>query len=1053
MPTSNQQTLVELGASERPPMLEKGSYIPWASRFMRFLDNKQEEGERMRHSIEVRLYERKMIQNPDKVDDPTAKIIEPISKMTESNKQQKYSNIKVINYLLQGILNDIYNSVDACTTAKQMWELIKRLMHGSEKLNNKDPRGFQYEPHVIASRAISKMTESIEGESLSSVYKRLTTLVNVMERNKIRPLQISINTKFLNSLQSEWSKYVTMTRRNANIKSIEFDHFFDSLSQYEPHVIASKAKKAARNHDPLALFPHSNVHSSHSHIQEDAQEDKPTIAMMLLARAITQCYSTPTNNCLRTSSNTRNQAVIQDGRVDIQSKNVDYANNGNRNARRSNKNQIATAGNRMSNVQCYNYNARGHYARDCPQPKVHEAKYFREHMLLEMKDEAGGNLNEEENNFMLDNHYGDDSLEELNAAVIMMERIQPQDNNDDAEPKHDAKTISEVNASQIHLKSRMHFESVHEHTNHAKLKTVINTSDDDQIDSGIIFDDPYMDNNGGTYKHDSNSHDQSVALEYLIYIELETCKECVRTLKKQPVKSINYEEEYEELEREIRVDKDKIDNLIKAKDTIQDEFFQLEIETDKIRHETELSKKAFKEHKKSYLDELVYLGENLSSHDRIVYKMGQSIQTIHTLGKKPNKVYDPFLKVRLGYQNPERLKKVIKAQPKMYDGERLQSTELIIDSPDSEETLEDVEKSRLKMKDKMIQLNYEKLNALYETFVPQQEIPIEQTYLSTPSTSNVPSELSKEMSNLHVKKMPSESKLLKSLDCVLLYVEKQKNEMLMLEKEKASNDSKDIQATMEQRIKIYENNFKRAEAQYVHLNLKMQHQKEKIACYVSWKSRMTKLSDKNVLLKTQVEPIVQGRENIKLEFQKLFNSIKTTRVQHQQEGNELIEHVNQKTYAYADVRAKNQDLLITISELKVKFAEQEKNVNTKFDKSAALEKLVCVMPLNKNKDLKATTVSKVQIKTDKSKPVTSRSTSDNEQSQKKNANVIARGMYRITKTETKMLVDKTNKFSCTSIEVACSNSVSRPESKDTNLKKRVLLYTKSKRTSKDVKKS
>nr|GEX62158.1 integrase, catalytic region, zinc finger, CCHC-type, peptidase aspartic, catalytic [Tanacetum cinerariifolium] len=64
-------------------------------------------------------------------------------------------------------------------------------------------------------------------------------------------------------------------------------------------------------------------------------------------------------------------------------------------------------------------------------------------MLLAMKDEARGNLNEEENDFMLDNHYGDDSLEELNAAVIMMVCIQPAENNDDAEPKHNAKTISE----------------------------------------------------------------------------------------------------------------------------------------------------------------------------------------------------------------------------------------------------------------------------------------------------------------------------------------------------------------------------------------------------------------------------------------------------------------------------------------------------------------------------------------------------------------------------------------------------------------------------------
>ncbi|GKA94277.1 MAK10-like protein [Tanacetum coccineum] len=71
----------------------------------------------------------------------------------------------------------------------------------------------------------------------------------------------------------------------------------------------------------------------------------------------------------------------------------------------------------------------------------------------------------------------------------------------------------------------------------------------------------------------------------------------------------------------------------------------------------------------------------------------------------------------MGYQNPERLKKAIAAQPKMYDSERLHTSKLIIDLPDSEETLEDTEESRLKMKDNMIQLYYGKLNALYDTFV------------------------------------------------------------------------------------------------------------------------------------------------------------------------------------------------------------------------------------------------------------------------------------------------------------------------------------------------
>ncbi|GJW57078.1 hypothetical protein Tco_0103809 [Tanacetum coccineum] len=50
-------------------------------------------------------------------------------------------------------------------------------------------------------------------------------------------------------------------------------------------------------------------------------------------------------------------------------------------------------------------------------------------------------------------------------------------------------------------------------------------------------------------------------------------------------------------------------------------------------------------------------------------------------------------------------------------------------------------------------------------------------------------------------------------DCVLISIEKQKNEILMLEKEKILSDSKDVQANLLKRIKILENEFKRSQAQ------------------------------------------------------------------------------------------------------------------------------------------------------------------------------------------------------------------------------------------------
>nr|GEV44680.1 hypothetical protein [Tanacetum cinerariifolium] len=142
-----------------------GVLILISLRVQKVLDNKLEDGEWMWNSIQNGPYQRPMIPNPDKTHQ---QILKPLSKMTEGNKKQYIADVRVMNYLLQAIPKDVYNSVDA----------------------------------------------SKEGESLESVYERLTTLVNIMDRNNVRPISVSINTKFLNCLQPEWSKYVTMVRHN-----------------------------------------------------------------------------------------------------------------------------------------------------------------------------------------------------------------------------------------------------------------------------------------------------------------------------------------------------------------------------------------------------------------------------------------------------------------------------------------------------------------------------------------------------------------------------------------------------------------------------------------------------------------------------------------------------------------------------------------------------------------------------------------------------------------------------------------------------------------------
>nr|GEW26433.1 Gag-Pol polyprotein [Tanacetum cinerariifolium] len=152
--------------------------------------------------------------------------------------------------------------------------------------------------------------------------------------------------------------------------------------------------------------------------------------------------------------------------------------------------------------------------------------------------------------------------------------------------------------------------------------------------------------------------------------------------------------------------------------------------------------------------------------------------------------------------------------------------------------------------------------------------------------------------------MPKESQLLTMIETLgdTIIVEQQKHELLKVKLEKRASDSRDILASLIKRIKILENDFQRSQAQSIDFELKMQHQKENIDCDVSWKEKLSTLHDENVLLKHQIESTVKERENIILEYQRLFNLVKATRDQHKKEINEMFEDVTQKTYAYAEVR-------------------------------------------------------------------------------------------------------------------------------------------------------
>ncbi|GJX85269.1 hypothetical protein Tco_0336043 [Tanacetum coccineum] len=175
-------------------------------------------------------------------------------------------------------------------------------------------------------------------ETLRDFYLRFLLLLNDMNIYNVKLEQFQVNTKFLNTLPPKWSKFVTDVKLVRNLHTTNIDQLHTYLGQHEFHANEVRLMHELHHnvYSPPSFIPQLEYAPTVNQQQQQLefsqlnlgltvpvfkQGDDPIDAinhmMSFLSVVVTSRYLT-TNNQLRNSSNYRQQAIINDGRVTLQ---------------------------------------------------------------------------------------------------------------------------------------------------------------------------------------------------------------------------------------------------------------------------------------------------------------------------------------------------------------------------------------------------------------------------------------------------------------------------------------------------------------------------------------------------------------------------------------------------------------------------------------------------------------------------------------------------------------------------------------------------------------
>ncbi|GKC69141.1 retrovirus-related pol polyprotein from transposon TNT 1-94, partial [Tanacetum coccineum] len=336
-----------------------------------------------------------------------------LNDLSAEEKERYKADIRATNILLQGIPKDIYSLINHYTDAKDIWDNVKMILEGSEL--TKDDRESQLYDEFEHFR-------QIKGETIHGYYVRFTKLINDMRNIKMTMPRMQLNSKFVNNMLPEWSRFITEVKLNRGLKESNFDQLYAYLKQHEVHANENRTmmeRFLQPTNDPLALVSNASVQqypTQSSKSPQSSNEPSPADNFQLDSGSsstenlieslsnslalLTQSYKShlpQTNNQLRTSSNARNKATVQDGRVVVQDVRGRYnANNQGKPFQRNNARGNVVVG----NVGGQNRGDIINPGLAKPIKLLQDSDYFKDKMLLMQAQENGAVLDKEQSLFL-----------------------------------------------------------------------------------------------------------------------------------------------------------------------------------------------------------------------------------------------------------------------------------------------------------------------------------------------------------------------------------------------------------------------------------------------------------------------------------------------------------------------------------------------------------------------------------------------------------------------------------------------------------------------------